>query len=151
MTDERGTLERLATQLAIVLSPLSDLGTGAAQELLAELGLPVTPEQLAALAPSLQATTAGFGDLADLLSDLDAAVQSGAPDQIVARALAAGRQAGALLSGLDQLKAGLDGLGLPDAGPILADLRQRITGLLVSQVVTRPDGVAPLLELLGVL
>jgi hypothetical protein len=151
MMDERGTLERLAGQLAIVLSPLSGLGTGAAQQLLAELGLPVTPEQLAALAPSLQATTAAFGDLADLLQGVDAAVQSGAPDQIVTQALAAGRQAGALLSGLDQLKAGLAALGLPDAGPILADLQQRITGLLVSQVVTRPDGIAPLLELLGVL
>ena len=151
MTGERGTLEGLIGQMATLLSPLSSLTLNGAPEFLAELGLPVTEAQVQQIAPALGATSGAVGDLVDFVLGIDAAVEAEQWDLVLTNVFDAGSRIAALISGFDQLRDALTGLGLPNAGPILASLPQRLFGLLLARYVSRDQGVPELLEFLGVL
>ncbi|RKS28632.1 hypothetical protein BJ917_1528 [Pseudomonas sp. WPR_5_2] len=151
MNDKRGTLEALINQLAGVLSPLTRLTPLGVQALLPELGLPVTDAQAASIAPILTATTNDVGNLISFAQQLEAAIASGDLGQIIGNGANAIDQIAKVILGLDQLKAGIAGLGLPGAGPILADLPAQLTNFLLVATFARSQGANQLLELTGIL
>ncbi|MEU8359907.1 DUF6603 domain-containing protein [Nonomuraea sp. NPDC048882] len=151
MTGERGSLDGLIGQLATLLSPLTGLSRAGAREFFADVGLPLTDAQAAAIAPALSTTTGSVGFLVELLRGLQEAVEAEQWDEVLRRILRAGGQIDAVISGFDGLKTALAGLNLPGAEPILANFPQRVFNLLLTEFLGRQQGVNELLEFLGVL
>ena len=122
MSDDAGTLERMALGLASALAPLEhDLEAGNLGGLLGQLGL-ATPAGLAipaGLSGALTTTTTAAAGLPARISALSSAIAAGNVAQIVAEGTATINATVTVLDGIDaiatQLPAALAGAGVPAA------------------------------------
>lgn len=151
MAEQRGTLEGLVGAMTRILSPLAGLSVDAAPRFFAELGLPLTPAQAKQLAPTLSITSSATGELVGASLNLDVAVDAGQVTKIVQQVAETGNRIITVINGFGQLKAKLAALGLPNAGPILADFPKRLLDLLLAKQLPSDPGVAEALEFLGIL
>jgi hypothetical protein len=151
MSGDRGTLEELIGQLTILFSPLTGLTSAEAPKFLAELGLPLTDAQANVIAPVLKKTTGAAGGLIDIALQLQAAIEAGQLDAVIEIGVEAGDRVVKLISGFDQLKVALGGLGLPNAGSIIATLPERLFNLLLARFFGRTEGLNEALQFAGIL
>ena len=152
MNENRGTLEALADELAILLSPLTTMTPTAAGVLLKGLGLVLDDAKMAALAPALTQTIGGVGGLINLDFDLNVSIDAGDSGAVVTKRIAALDQVLTVISGFEQLRTALGALALPpEAGPIIADLPARLFNYLLALYLERSRGINELLEFAGVL
>ncbi|MFJ8628868.1 DUF6603 domain-containing protein [Kitasatospora sp. NPDC093550] len=151
MTGRRGTLEALAGQLCTLLSPLTGLSQQGAQQFLAEVGLPLTDAQAAALAPALGSTTGAVGFLTELLDTLQTAIAAEQWGDVLRQLVQIGGQINTVVSGFDGLRTALAALNLPGADQILPNLPERLFNLLLVKHLAGGQGVDELLEFSGVL
>ena len=151
MSGDRGTLEGLIGQLTILFSPLTGLTPAEAPKFFAELGLPLTDAQAAVIAPALAKTTGAAGVLIDLALQLQAAIEAEKLDAVIEKGIEAGDRVVKLISGFDQLKVALGGLGLPNASSIIATLPERLFNLLLARFFGRTEGLSEALQFAGVL
>ncbi|MET8700782.1 DUF6603 domain-containing protein [Kitasatospora sp. NPDC004723] len=151
MTGRRGTLEILVGQLGTLLSPLTGLSQQGAQEFFADVGLPLTDAQAAALAPTLGTTTGAVGFLGELLDTLQGAIAAEKWGDVLQQLVQIGGQINTIVSGFDGLKSALAALNLPGADQILPNLPERLFNLLLVKHLEGGQGVNDLLEFSGVL
>jgi hypothetical protein len=151
MTEERGTLEKLIDELAILLSPLTSLTPEAAPTLLADLGLPVTPAKANQLASAMTKTTGAMGKLIDLAFEIEKAIEDEKWEKVLEKGIAAIEQIAKLISGFVALENALGNLSLPNAGPILAAFPERLFSYLLARYLGRSPGVNEMLQLTGLL
>jgi hypothetical protein len=151
MAEQRGTLEGLVGSMTRILSPLAGLTPAAAPQFFGELGLPLTEVQATQLAPALSVTSSATGDLVGASLDLDVSVDAQQFAKVVQQVAEAGNRITAVINGFGQLKTKLAGLGLPGAGPILADFPKRLLDLLLAKQLPTDPGIAEVLEFLGIL
>jgi hypothetical protein len=151
MNENRGTLEALAGELSILLSPLTSLTPAATPVFLAQLGLVLDESQVNIITPALTQTVTAISELLELNFELDASIEAGSSGLVIQKRIAALDQIRKVISGFEQLKTSLAGLGLPGAGPIIADLPKRLFDYLLATYLERSQGANQLLELTGIL
>ena len=111
MSEDRGTLEALADELTVLLSPLTSL-TPANTVFLAQLSIVIDDTQAASIASALTKLATAIANLIDLDTQLNASITS-APQR---RRLATHRganQVADMIAAFSQLKTSVGGLGLP--------------------------------------
>jgi hypothetical protein len=152
MNENRGTLEALADELAILLSPLTTMTPTAATVLLKELGLVLDEAQMASIAPALTQTIGGIGQLISLDFDLNVSIDAGDSGAVITKRIATLDQVVTVISGFEQLRTDLAALALPpEASPIIADLPARLFNYLLALYLECSRGINELLEFAGVL
>ena len=151
MNENRGTLETLAGELGVLLSPLTSLTVATAPVFLAELGLVINEAQVNTITPALTQAVSAISKLLALHFELDASIEADSRGIVIQKRIAVLDQIRAVISGFDQLKTSLAGLSLPDAGPIIADLPKRLFDYLLANYLGRSQGANQLLELTGIL
>jgi hypothetical protein len=152
MNENRGTLEVLADELAILLSPLTSMTPTAGTVFLKQLGLVLDDAQIAGIVPALTQTIGGIGQLISLDFDMNASIDAGDSGAVITKRIAALDQVVKVIAGFEQLRTALAALALPpEAGPIIADLPARLFNYLLALYVERSRGINELLEFAGVL
>jgi hypothetical protein len=136
VSDDAGTLERLALGLAAALAPLErDLEAGNVDSLLRQLGmgaLAAVPVP-AGLSSALNTTTAAAAALPARIGALSGAIAAGNAPQIIAEGTSTISATVDVLDGIDaiagQLPAALTGAGVPaaDAGTFAGQFARRLT------------------------
>ena len=151
MNENRGTLEALAGELSVLLSPLSSLTPATAPVFLAEIGLALDEAQVNSIAPTLTQTASAISKLIELHFELDASIEADGKGLVIQKRIAALDQIRKVISGFDQLKLSLTGLGLPGTGPAIVDLPKRLFDYLLAKYLEHSQGANQLLELAGIL
>lgn len=144
----RDTLAKLASELAKLLSPLTEVSPSAAPRFLAELGLVLSPAQAQSVSPALLTLVRAAGRIASLNLELSAKADTAGGIELRLSLLDEIRN---LIASFVQLKSALAGLGLPGAAPILADLPARLRDYLLVRYFAQSRGVNQVLEFAGVL
>ncbi|MEM9195816.1 MAG: DUF6603 domain-containing protein, partial [Myxococcota bacterium] len=147
----RGTLEALVTELTRVLSPLRELGPGSAHQMLRELGVAASPNDVTAIQGALSGVTTSLAQLVHLQRELGAAIEAEDFGTVAAKAVAAADAIGNIISGFNQLSGAVGGLGIPDASSLAQKLPEALLDYLLARYLGRSTGVLPILELLGIL
>jgi hypothetical protein len=151
MSENSGTLEAAVGELTKLLSPLLSLTPTVTPLFFAELGLVLNAAQASAIAPALTKTTTAVGKLINLNVELDASIEAGGSGLVIQKRIAALNQIAEVISGFEQLRTAVAGLGLPDGGPLIAELPKRLFDYLLTQYLERSPGANQSLELAGVL
>ena len=151
MTDDGGTIARLIGEVVKLLAPLTRLNKTTAASFFAELGVPITEAQAPQLAPTLLGTSGSTGATLNLSIDLQTAVNAGQVDEIIKNAAAAGVQIANVRNGFNAVGSAVAALKISGVGPIVAELPQRITYLLLTEYLGRTTGLNQTLEFLGIL
>jgi len=148
---ERGTLEALIGELSLLMSPLTSLTPEAAPALLGELGLPIDKAKATQIGQALGKVTSNLGQLIDIATELEKLIEQEKWGKVVERGIQAIDKIAKLIDGFTQLKNALSGLALANAGPILAQLPERLMNYLLATYLGRSRWVLELLELSGIL
>jgi uncharacterized protein DUF6603 len=160
MASAAGTLEILARELALALSPLEQrLASGRADQLFVELGLRL-PAGLSAdpqLAAAISAGATAAAALGPLAAQLTAAIEDEDPIQIISVGAQLIAQSRTVIQAIDALAAGIDaaagGLSPQDRADVAAFAallpRRLLDFLLVEYLAARAPLALPGLTLLG--
>jgi hypothetical protein len=150
MSEERGTLEALVGQLALLLSPLTSLTPEGAPVFFLELGLPLDEGDAAQIGGALGKVTTNLGSLIELGIEIERAVEDEDWSKVVEKAIAAIDRIAKLIDFV-QLEGALGGLNLPGANALLASFSQRLLDYLLARYLTRATAVSQVLQLTGIL
>jgi hypothetical protein len=151
MSEDRGTLEALADELTVLLSPLTSLTPANAPIFLAQLGILIDETQVTTIAAALTKVTIAISSLIDLDAELNASIDIGNSGVVVSQRVGVLNQVAEVISAFDQLKTALASLGLPGAAPIIDDLPKRLFDLLLARYLERGRSALPMLEFGGIL
>lgn len=151
MSDNRGTLEVIALELAKLLQPLKDrLSAGNARQLFYELGIPITVGQESALSGPFVVTVNSVKQVLDNSKILIQAIETEDIGGIInsGKTLIQGIQNA--IQSFDGIKTGIASLGtLPPAE--VNHIPEKIFEYLLARYLERLTGVNQVLEFLGIL
>jgi len=141
------SLGQVAIELAKLLEPLADeLGGASPQAFFAEIGIPLTPAQAAALAAPLNATVTATEQLVAIVPEIITALEAEDWGTAVEKGLLATVRVGQVISGLEGVQSAAAGLH-PDAGQIA----ERSFNLLLARYLDAAHGLNDALEFIGLL
>ncbi len=142
------SLSQVAIELAKLFEPLGEaLATPHPAAFFAQVGIPLTAAQSAALGGPLSTIVTRTEEMAALIPALVAALDADDFGTVAEQALAATAKVGDIIAALDALSSAAQGLAVPDAG----ELAERIFNYLLAQYVDSAHGLNDTLEFLGLL
>jgi len=148
MTAATDTLSRVAIELSSLFEPLvTDVVPPRTTSFFAELGIPVTDAQAAALGTPLTAIGTHVSELIALIEPLIAAIDAEDWSTVAEDGLGATVKIGQIISAFNDLATAAQGLALPNA----AQVADRIFNSLLGRYLDAIHGLNDVLEFIGLL
>lgn len=152
MSNAAGTVQEILLQIADAMEPVEQaLAPGQAQIALLELGIPLNPAQVSAVATPLANTVRNAHDMLQLASELTAAVDAGDDGAMISKGLGLAQKIVGLIESLDAVVTAVHGLGLAIPSATIDAIPERLVNLLLVDALEEARGVNEFLELLGIL
>ncbi|MEP6692654.1 MAG: hypothetical protein ABJD07_15965, partial [Gemmatimonadaceae bacterium] len=148
MNPSSDSLSQVAVELAKLFEPLAEaLATPPPDVFFAQLGIPLTAAQSAALGGPLSTIVTRTEEMIALIPALIAALDADDFGTVAEQALAATQKIGEIITALDALSTAAQGLAVPDAD----ELAVRIFDYLLARYLDSAHGLNDALEFLGLL
>ena len=148
MSDATDTLSRVAIELSSLFEPLvADVVPPRTQSFFAELGIPLTAAQAAALGTPLNAIGTHVGELIAMIAPLITAIEAEDWSTVAEDGLGATVKVGQIISAFEDLATAAQGLTVPSA----AKLAERIFNYLLARYLDAIHGLNDVLEFIGLL
>lgn len=148
MSEARDTLASVATELAKLIEPLrTELVAPRTKGFFAQIGIPLTDAQAAALGPPLTTIVTNTEAVIALIPEIIAAVEAENWGTVAQKAILATVKIGEVIAALDTLSTAAQGLAVPDAGVIA----KRIFDAMIAHYLDAIHGLNDVLEFIGLL
>ncbi len=148
MSEQSDTLASVAAELAKVLEPLhTELVAPRTKGFFAEMGIPLTDPQAAALAGPLNTIVTNTDALLVLIPQIITAIEAEDWGTVTQKAILATVKVGEVVSALDALSTAAQGIAVPDAGLVA----KRIFDTLIGHYLDAIRGLNDVLEFIGLL
>lgn len=142
------SLGQVAIELANLLRPLTqELAPPRTKGFFAQLGIPLTDAQVAALGGPLNTTATATGQLVALVPDIIAALDTEDWEAAVEKGLLATVEVGRVINGIAGIATAAQGAAVPDA----AHVAERMFNLLLARYLDAAHGLNDALEFVGLL